>query len=284
MILFGLVLLAIGLAHYAGRTKSWSRDSVLTPYTFLGFAWLGAGALLVGIATGLRAADAFDVLIQTVTAVGAASWFVGFVGLFWLPSPLRPAWMKERRRERVSTSGEPAPSSPAATLPADRDAGDVLPAREVMRAREPLSGASIPVPDGWAVTEQAGQVAVVGPPSSATAAGEQFRPNITLLASTTDGIGDVRDAGAAALAAAPVAAENAHVLAYELCDVPGARDARRLQLVYSQGEIDVDVVQVVAVTDQHAVTVTASRAVAQHVDVRHAVDHALAGLTIGTRA
>lgn len=91
------VLLAGGLAHYAGRGRRFVDPWMLSPYTGLAAAWLGAGGLLVCSATLLAAVPSAvaTVLAVVLGVAGVVSWLVGLVGVVWLPSRLRPRWLRE---------------------------------------------------------------------------------------------------------------------------------------------------------------------------------------------
>ncbi|GGC06909.1 hypothetical protein [Cellulomonas carbonis] len=93
-----LVLLALGLAHYAGRFRTLAEVWILGPTVVLACAWLGAGGLLATIGAALAGQDdAVLVLLGAVAVVLAlVAWVVGIVGIFWLPRALQPRWFVEQ--------------------------------------------------------------------------------------------------------------------------------------------------------------------------------------------
>lgn len=101
------VFLALGLANYAGYGRSIATAYILSPFVALALAWLGGGTLLVvsGLwLTGLGA-TVWDAVGLAVAVLGLVSWAVGIVGLFWMPTRLRPRWMRDLMARRKA--GEP---------------------------------------------------------------------------------------------------------------------------------------------------------------------------------
>lgn len=99
------VLLALGVAHYAGVGKAWADVWVVSPFLVLALAWLGGGGLLMTLAVLVLAEDGsvWTVLGAVLGLASAVAWVIGLVGLFWLPRALRPRWL----RERLSAPGHP---------------------------------------------------------------------------------------------------------------------------------------------------------------------------------
>lgn len=97
----GTAMLALGVAHYAGRLRWMAQVWVISPYLVLAMAWLGAGAVLSVAGLVLMAQDvAVLVLLGALLVVAAhVSWLVGVVGIFWLPRRLRPRWLEEQVAE-----------------------------------------------------------------------------------------------------------------------------------------------------------------------------------------
>ena len=103
--LLGLVLLAIGIAHYRGY-RAWvalpqnvRQRRFVTQYTVLAMAWLGAGILLT-----LASAPLSSVLGAIALGTGILSSIVGIVGLVWLPRVLRPRWLLEMQNDSALTN------------------------------------------------------------------------------------------------------------------------------------------------------------------------------------
>jgi len=100
----GLVLLAIGIAHYRGY-RSWvalpqnvRQRWFVTQYTVLAMAWLGAGILLSLVSVPLP-----SVLGAITLGAGILASVVGIVGLVWLPRLLRPRWLLEMQNDSTLT-------------------------------------------------------------------------------------------------------------------------------------------------------------------------------------
>ena len=91
------VFFGFGVAHYAGVAKRIALVPRLSPTTGLAAAWLGGGALLMGVAAAVLDADGGvrAVLGLLLGAAAVASWCVGLVAIFWLPRRLRPRWLRE---------------------------------------------------------------------------------------------------------------------------------------------------------------------------------------------
>lgn len=102
VVVCALVFLALGLANYAGFGRFIATAYILSPYVILALAWLGGGALLVVVGVWLLGlgSTAGDVAGIVVAVAGILSWVVGIVGLFWLPTRLRPRWMRELQARR----------------------------------------------------------------------------------------------------------------------------------------------------------------------------------------
>jgi|GEM_PF-1578123 len=95
------VLLAVGVAHYRGAARWLAHWGILSEYTVLALAWLGAGGVLSTVALWLAdgGSTASDVLTVVVGVAGLAAGLVGVVGVVWLPRGLRPRWLRDSQAD-----------------------------------------------------------------------------------------------------------------------------------------------------------------------------------------
>ncbi|MEE1620469.1 hypothetical protein ACQ7DA_04415 [Zafaria sp. J156] len=95
----GTVLVVAGVLADRGRYKAWL---VLKSFLFPG--WPGLASLYLGIAflaiagAGFVMEHAPPLVFLLFALVLFASMVLGIVGMFWLPSLMLPAWVKETRR------------------------------------------------------------------------------------------------------------------------------------------------------------------------------------------
>jgi len=99
-----LVFFAFGVAHYRGFAPFFLDTYILSPYSGLAPAWLGAGGMLA-MPSLLLPDDAPALLVVPTMLAGLAGMVavvIGLVAIVWLPRRLQPRWMRERlawRRE-----------------------------------------------------------------------------------------------------------------------------------------------------------------------------------------
>lgn len=109
-LLFGALLIALGIAAYSGRDRSWMITKKVLP------GQSGPALLYFGIFLFLlpMAVPLMDVLPPIFAAllglVVLGCMFIGVLGFFWLPRFMHPRWMrdeyrldKERKRREGST-------------------------------------------------------------------------------------------------------------------------------------------------------------------------------------
>ena len=93
ILLCGVLLLALGLAHYAGYAKPLAFTGLFGPYLPLGMAWMGAAALLSGIALLLSHAGS-GVAAALVMLPAWVCYIITMLSIVWLPRRLRPRWLQ----------------------------------------------------------------------------------------------------------------------------------------------------------------------------------------------
>jgi hypothetical protein len=96
-----LVLLAVGVAHYRGAARWLAHWGILSEYTVLALAWLGAGGVLSTAAILLADQESTVAAVLTVVVgiAGLAAGVVGIVGIVWLPRALRPRWLLDSQAD-----------------------------------------------------------------------------------------------------------------------------------------------------------------------------------------
>lgn len=116
----GLLLMAGGVVFgipgclaYAGRWRRWSSGSLGSafPYFPFGVAWIGAGAVLAGLACLIAAlGPAAAIIAYIVLGLPAFAVFCcGAVFLIWTPRRFRPIWCRDTHGRR---KGAREPSVP----------------------------------------------------------------------------------------------------------------------------------------------------------------------------
>lgn len=102
-LVLGLVNFVAGILAYRGRYRAWlvlkgsflpGRPGLASLYLGLAFMLIGVGPLVLAFAPPLVQLVHFFLLFPTLA--------VGIVAMFWLPSVMLPAWVKDTRRKIAS--------------------------------------------------------------------------------------------------------------------------------------------------------------------------------------
>lgn len=279
----GVLALVFGIAHYRGFGKQLAETWTLSPYVILAVGWMGAAVLLVLLGVGLMW-DRLPAIVHLVggliVAAGVGCWFLGLVGIFWLPRRLRPRWLVEQ------VAWDPAGMR---TPHGGRRSGGRRPRRRKrsgVSGAEPAvvvdesSGVGLPLPAGWERVDVPGlPLAIAGPPTPATADGTPFRPSVNVLVAPVADGADVRALGTEALAAATLD-EGAHVVGYDMWPMPDGTSGRRLDVATSHGSVPVMVRQWVILSGDDVVTVTGTLPVADLLRTNQVVEDVVVGLRL----
>ncbi|MBO1751406.1 hypothetical protein J4G33_06275 [Actinotalea sp. BY-33] len=150
----------------------------------------------------------------------------------------------------------------------------------------PTTGVTLPVPPGWEQVDAPGcTLALAGPPRQAARNGTEMRASVVVTAHPhADGTStDVHALGHAALAAATLDPGSLPI-AYDVLPLPRALGSRRLIVSATQGTLPVEITQVLAVTDRHALSITATRPVGDLGDPSATTSTVLGGIELGEGA
>lgn len=103
LLLGGGVFFALpGCLAYAGKWRRWTRDyhGRTLPYFPFGLAWMGAGAVLLGLFCVVSALGGIAVVVAAIVlgVPGIAVFCCGLVFLLWTPRFLLPPWYREFRQ------------------------------------------------------------------------------------------------------------------------------------------------------------------------------------------
>ncbi|MGP9618153.1 hypothetical protein ACT3S2_14125 [Arthrobacter sp. AOP36-A1-22] len=95
---FGIVSLALGIAAYSGRDKSWMiTKSVLPGQSGPALLYIGISFTLLPFTVPLM--DVMPpILALLLGGTVLVCLFIGFIGFFWLPRFMHPRWMREQYR------------------------------------------------------------------------------------------------------------------------------------------------------------------------------------------
>src|ERR1044071_637226 len=111
MIVFGALLLLVGLAAYTGRLR-WVIMRSARSQAWFGLTWLGLGLVLAHVATALG--EGRDAPQAVLAVLSGALILFGIVTSFWMPAVLLPEWYRTWKVQRDNGSWPPPP--PWATL------------------------------------------------------------------------------------------------------------------------------------------------------------------------